>query len=706
MSVSRGHEGSHLVDEGNVLEDRGNIRAALERYTEAANRYPDWPRAHLNRGNALAAMDDDRGAQDAYETAIALDPAYVAAHVNLGNLHSRAGRAHHAHAAYQEAVRLAPSHADAHAALGAIHAGHGDMLAAERHLREALALGAHGPYVHFALASVLQSQGRLADARTFYLATVFADPHAAEALSNLGAVELALGDPTSAIASLERALAVKPDLAQAHSNLGNALRSVGRSAQAVASYRRARALRPDAFECHLNLGTMLQESGDLDAACASFRRALEIRPDSADAQTGVLFCMSHDENVTPEGLFAEHRRFGERMERASPVLPTPERSKDPNRTLRVGFVSADLREHPVANFFEPVLACLARFPELDLHAYYNHATDDATTRRLRGHFAHWLPVERLSDSQLAARIADDRIDILVDMSGHTSGHRLAVFARRAAPVQCSWLGYPGTTGLRAMDYYFADPHFLPLEGFAAQFTEKLVHLPANAPFLPSGLPPPVAPLPASGRGVVTFGSFNRLSKLRPSVLALWGRLLHALPNARILLGAMPRSDEPNPIREWLAAAGIDAARVALHPRSDLATFLALHNDVDLALDAFPYSGGTTTAYAHWMGVPVLTLAGNTPAGRQTAAMLGYVGLDDFVATTADDFVSKGVDLAQDTRRLADIRAGLRGRCVASPAGQPQVIATAFERALRVMWHGWCSGRASRAIGVNELRDSL
>jgi predicted O-linked N-acetylglucosamine transferase (SPINDLY family) len=250
-----------------------------------------------------------------------------------------------------------------------------------------------------------------------------------------------------------------------------------------------------------------------------------------------------------------------------------------------------------------------------------------------------------------------------------------------------------------MDYYFADAHFLPFDLFSSQFTERLVHLPANAPFQPSHPLPPVSELPAYRNGFITFGSFNRVSKLSPTVVKLWASALKDLPTSRLILGAMPRSDEPNPILQWFADEGISSRRLRLHPRSDMQSYLELHGEVDIALDGFPYSGGTTTCYAHWMGVPTLTLAGRTPAGRQAAAMLGYVNLPEFGAHNALEFRTKAVEFASDVERLAAVRAALRDRCTQSPAGQPHGIAEAFERAARTMWRNRCAGDPPRAFVV-------
>ncbi len=397
----------------------------------------------------------------------------------------------------------------------------------------------------------------------------------------------------------------------------------------------------------------------------------------------------------------EHCAFGEKFEaplRAS--WPRHSNVRDPARCLQIGFVSGDLREHAVASFVEPLLARLAESAALSLHAYYNHATEDSVTARLRTHFRHWHRIVGLSDAALAERITSDRIDILIDLSGHTAENRLLTFARKPAPVQVSWIGYPGTTGLKAMDYYLADRHFLPPGTFDSQFTEKLVYLPANAPFLLDAIAPAVNALPALRNGYVTFASFNRLNKLRPQVIALWSRLLRSLPEARMVLGGMPSEAASNPLIDWFAREGIVRERFSLHPRCDIAAYLALHHQVDMCLDTFPYTGGTTTTYALWMGVPTLTLAGHTPPGRQGAAILGHVGLEAFVAKNADDFQRRGEYWANDLSALSAVRSGLRQRIEHSLLSQPEVIAAGLECALRTMWQRWCAGLPPESIDVS------
>jgi len=636
-----------LIDEGNVCEEEGRIADARQRYEAAIRLAPHLARAHLNLGNIRMLIGDLEGAKDAYTDALALNPDYAAAHYNLGNAYARSGRGETAVAAYHKALALKPDFADAAVALGCALEDLGQFDAAVAAYRRALEMNRDYAEAHSNLANVLKDLGQFEDAK----------------------------------ASYRRALEIKPDFAAACGNLGNVQWTLGKLDDAVSSYRRVLRINPDDDSAHSNLGVVLQ------------------------AYSGLLFCLGHRDEIGPEALFAEHCRFGEQFE--TPLRPSwPEHgnTRDPTRCLQIGFVSADLRSHPVGYFVEPLLASLAIHSTLSLHAYYNHAVEDAATKRLRGYFSQWHAIAHLSDAALAQKIADDGIDILIDLSGHTSANRLLCFARKPAPVQASWIGYPGTTGLRAMDYYLADRYFLPPGAFDRQFTEKLVYLPANAPFLPDETAPPANALPALSNGFVTFGSFNRISKLSRSAIALWSRLLRALPDARMLLGGMPREGEYDSLIGWFVQEGIARERLRFHSRYSMADYLALHHQVDMCLDTFPFTGCTTTNHALWMGVPTLTLAGRTVPGRQGAALLGHAGLGAFVATDAADFQGKGLHWADDLAALADIRAGLRTRIEQSPIRRPEVIAAAVERAFRIMWQRWCAGQAPESIDVSISRE--
>jgi len=523
----------------------------------------------------------------------------------------------------------------------------------------------------------------------------------AEAWLNKGVSLNYLNKFDEAIHSLEKAISINENFADAWFNKGNVLKDIGKIDEAMANYRRALEIDPNYVKAHKNLGWVLQELGQLEDAKASYLRALEIKPDFAGALSNLLFSLIHNEAVDAQTLFAEHCHFSEQFESSLQAnWPQHGNSRDPKRSLQVGFVSGDLRNHAVAHFIEPVLANLVKYPQLSLHAYSNHATEDLVTKRLREYFTHWHPVVGLTDDALAEQIRSDGIDILIDLSGHTGGNRLMTFARKPAPVQVSWMGYPGTTGLHAMDYYLADRFFLPPGQFDSQFTEKIVCLPASTPFLPAKAAPSVNALPALSNGYMTFGSFNRPSKISRSTIALWSQLLRTLPDSRMLLGAMNKDGNYTTLIEQFAQEGIDRERLDFHKRSSMERYLGLHHQVDICLDTYPYTGGTTTLHALWMGVPTLTLAGNTAAGRQGAAILGHAGLDAFVTHDAADFVQKGLSLVGDPAALSDIRSGSRERFAHSAMGQPALIAAGLERALRIMWQRWCEGLSPAAIDAS------
>lgn len=523
----------------------------------------------------------------------------------------------------------------------------------------------------------------------------------------LGALQWAAGNTPDALAAMRTAAGLLPQDAETHTNLGVTLTKLERFPEAETYLRKAVEIDPTFAAAHVHLGNWFQLQGRYAEAEASLRSAGALPTQGGEADTdlrhsSLLFVLSHNPAVGPQALFAEHCRVGALLE-AEMRAPWPRHrnSREPNRPLRVGWVSGDLCNHAVAHFIEPVLAQLQNRSSLQLHAYYNNPVEDAVTRRFQGYFAQWNAVAPLSDTQLARKIGDDGIDVLIDLSGHTSMNRLRTFARKPAPIQASWIGYPGTTGLRAMDYYLADPHFLPPGQFDAQFTEKLVLMPANVPFQPYEAAPPINALPALSAGFTTFGSFNRLGKINAGTVTLWSQLLRALPDSRLLIGGLPRDGREQLLIDRFAGEGIERPRLTLHYRDTMDAYLALHHRVDICLDTYPYSGGTTTIHALWMGVPTLTVAGPTPAGRQGAAILGQLGLEDFVAADPADFVHKGRHWANHLADLSEVRAGLRDRWQRSPARKPEIVADSLEQAIREMWRRRCAGLPPESFQIFE-----
>lgn len=553
------------------------------------------------------------------------------------------------------------------------------------------------------LAAVLYKQRAIGLAMEAMQRAVHYAPDDAETLSNLGLLLTRDGRSAQAIGVLERSLALAPDSAHAHHHMAVALMEMGRLVEAHASAGTALRIDPALLEAWNTIAVILDNLGRSTEAVDAYRRVLAVNPDHTDAHGNMLFCMSHMESVTPAALFEEHRLFGQRLAMRTAAPAAWENTPEPGRRLRIGFISGDLRNHAVASFIEPMLKRLAARPGLALYAYYNHVIQDTVSARVRETVAQWRDIAELDDAAAEALIRADGIDILIDLAGHTSCNRLPVLARKPAPLQASWIGYPGSTGLAAVDYFLTDQYMTPPGQYDHLFTEKLVYLPAVVAFEPARQAPELAALPALTNGYLSFGSFNRLSKISRKVIAVWGALLRALPDARLVMAGMPkRGGGHEQLQTWLQEEGIDPARTSFHPRSGMHDYLSLHNRIDICLDTFPYSGGTTTLHALYMGVPMLTLTGDTMAGRQSTCLLAHHGLAQFIARDAEDFVAKGLAASRDLAALAHVRSTLRAT---SPLWTPdgvERIADGLEQALRLMWERWCAGEPAHSIDASRL----
>lgn len=579
--------------------------------------------------------------------------------------------------------------------------------AAERSFERSVALQPARPETWMNLGNLQVDQSRHEAAVISFQRTLELQPDCVEVLVNLSTAQKRLGQLDAAVASCRRALAFKPDLAEAHCNLGNALCDLGQVDAAIAHFEESLRLNPSLAATHARLGSILTTLGQVDAGAAALRRSLQLRPNDAITYSNLLFAVSHNESMSSEAVFAEHRAFGDYFE--APFRgrwPAHPNRHDPRRRLRIGFVSGDLRNHAVANFIGPVWAAMDR-GQFEIWAYSNHQKEDATTERLKALAQQWRNVLEMSDQVLAERILEDEIDILFDLSGHTAWHRLTTFARKPAPIQVSWIGSPNTTGLTAMDYFLTDRFVAPPGLIDALYTEKLVRLPCGATFQPSDYAPGVSPLPALSSSVFTFASFNRTNKLGRGVIELWSRVLRAVPNSRMLLAGVgdgcDQADEHAGVKSELIARfaehGIAANRLAFYPRTGMSAYLALHGMVDVILDTFPYGGGTTSCHALWMGVPVLTLAGRTLTSRLGVTLNSQLGLTDFICETKEAFVAQAVRSSQNLPELALLRAGLRERFFASHLGRPDLLARSLELALRAMWVRWCEGGSTESFEV-------
>jgi len=561
----------------------------------------------------------------------------------------------------------------------------------------AVALSPEDAEAHDNLGIAFKDLGQLEAAVASYRRALELKPDFADAHNRLGIALKDLGQLEGAVASYRRALAIKPDFANAHNNLGNLLKGLGKPDEAVASYRRALEIKPDSPEMHCNLGAALRELGQLDDAVASYRRALALKPDLVEAHSNLLFVHNYQPEQPAAMVVDEARRFGDLVARQARPAQDWRNVRQPGRCLRVGMVSGDLRAHPVGYFLESVLAALGSRANdrLEFFAYPNYSRSDAVTERIKRLCRGWQPAVGLSDERLARRIRDDGIDILLDLSGHTAHNRLPMFAWKPAPVQASWIGYLGTTGVAAMDYLIADPWTLP-ESEAPNYTEKIWRLPES--YLCFTRPDgdlQVSAAPAMANGYITFGCFNNLTKMNDDVVARWARILQAVPGSRLFLKTAQLSQKTSrgSVNQRFASHGIDAGRLILEGPAPRVELLSSYGRVDVALDPFPYPGITTSVEALWMGVPVLTMAGDRFLSRQGVGINTNAGLPEWIATDADDYVARAVAHAGDLVRLATLRTGLRQTVMASPLFDAPRFARHFEAALRGMWTKWCESRS-------------
>jgi len=545
------------------------------------------------------------------------------------------------------------------------------------------------------LACCLTPQGRWDEAVAELKAAVRLRPDYVPAYFNLSGALQSRGDLREAKDALERVLELQPVFPEALCSLAGVLRQMGAAGEAEARLREAIEQRPTLAAAHYNLGNLLHSTGRVAEAIASYRTAVVNDPQFVTAHDNLLFCLNSDPRYSPADILKEHAAWAARHAAPlTPAAPSFHNEPDSARRLRIGYVSPDFKSHSVAYFLEPVLEQHDR-ALYEVWCYVLNGESDEVTARLRGLADHWVECGGLPDEALAQRIRQDGIDILIDLAGHTKANRLLVFARWPAPVQVTWLGYPTTAGVPAIQFRLTDGQVDP-PGMQAFNTEQPVRLPHSYfCYRPLAGAPAVGELPALKAGYITFGSFNSCTKLSDQGLELWARVLAKLPDTRLLLKAAGLGDAATraQLQGRFAQLGVAADRlVLLGAERKVEDHLAHYNRVDIGLDTYPYNGATTTCEALWMGVPVVTLKGETHASRMGASLLTAAGLQSLVATTPEQYAAVCVNLATDTGRLAALRTGMRARLGASPLMDAAGFTRAIEEQYRALWRDWCQQR--------------
>jgi predicted O-linked N-acetylglucosamine transferase (SPINDLY family) len=681
----------------------GRLREAEALYRQVIARFPRAAEAHGLLGFLAHQAGEPEAALAHIATALALNPRFVDAHLWRGMALQALRRVAEAEAAYRRALELGPRHFDALNNLGTVLLQQGRPAEAAPLFERAIAVVGSRAEAHYNLGNALKSLGKLEDAAARYRRALALKPDYVEAQTNLGVVLVELRRPQEALPCLERAVALDPTRPESHFNLGRTLKDLARAEEAEASYRRALELQPEYPNARIGLASLLVELGRREEAVEHLRYTVETSPESVAAASSLLMMLNYDPDLDPSVVAEEHRRLGAAIvARAAPQSRAEwrERRRDPQRRLKLGYLSPDYRAHSCAFFIEPLFAAHDR-AQVEVIAYSNTPAEDGVTGRIKGLVDGWRPVRHLDDDATARLIAGDGIDILIDLAGHTDGGRPSLLALKPAPILVAWLGYPNSTGLSTVDYRVTDALADPPGGADARHTERLLRLPrCFLCYRPPADAPDPAPAGPAEQGAPVFGCFNTAPKLNPAVARLWARILNSVPGARLKLRALqfrqPAAMEA--ARAMFAEAGVDPARLALSAwRPTIREGLADYDGIDVALDPFPYNGTTTTCEALWMGVPVVTLEGQAHAGRVGASLLSAIGLADALrARDPDDYVAKAVALARDRARLRRWRAELRARMMASPLMDPAGFARALEAGYRDIWRRWCEGGEDRA----------
>ena len=703
---------------GVLLQKQGRRKQAEACFRQVLTLDPDHVAACIELTYLLLQGDKSTEAEACCRHAIVAAPDRVDAHYNLGVALQQQGRLEEAVECYYHAIVLSPDSAGAGSTsdrqlvaqsynnLGIALKTLGHLAAAIDCFNRGLALSPDFPQLHFNLGNALTDRGRLEEAVASYQRAVELNPGNTDALLNLGYV-LHLGQDRldEALDAYDRALQLNPGFAGAHLSRGDVLKDQSRVAEALDAYDRALQLKSDLAEAHLNRGSVLAGQARLAEALDAYQEALRLRPNWGDAYSNYLFCLNYDPAQDDAALAEAHRLWGERHAPLPEAFTTYPNSRDPDRPLRVGLVSADFGRHPVGFFLDRVLAAATSGVQYICYSERPRRREDKLTERLRAHACAWRSTIGVPDRRLAELIRADNIDILTDLAGHTAGNRLGCFRFRPAPVQVHWAGYCHSIPL--MDYSIWDPIQVPV-GHERWFVERIVRLPdVRWCYAAPDYAPVVSDPPVLQRGHITFGSFNNPVKLNSAVIDLWLRVLEAVPRSRLLL-SWPTLADPNE-RARLAGAfsgrGLDLCRLELRRGSrEHAGVLGEYSEVDIALDPFPFSGCLTTCEALWMGLPVVTWPQSRPVSRQSQAFLTAIGRTEWVARDAANYVQIAASLAAGTDRLVALRRAQRARMAASPLCDGPRFARNLEEIYRAIWRAFAAGEAPRRIEAADVID--
>jgi len=671
-----------------VMQGSKQPEAALAAYDRTIQINPVFIEAHINRGTVLEEMGRTKDALAAYDRVIEINQAHAKAHSNRSNALKNLGRLEEGLTAAERSIQLNSKSPEAYNTRGCIlkEQGHLEMALADFNL--AIQMDSQLIDAHINRGVILLMQGNFTGALTACARAIQLNPNSVEMRNSSGTAPQEADHLNSALTTCETALNASPGSTNENSSHDLILPELGHLVKALEAYAKSTQLDTGLAYTYNTLGTILWFLGYEEEAESSYRRALKLKPDITIAHSNLLFFLEATLRMSPDKMLAEQKNWDQEQGKAGRLyaMPAYRNEMTANRRLRIGYVSSDFRTHAVSYFFEPLIAAHDHSC-FEIFCYdTNSEGADETTMRLREAADHWREVADKTDEELAIMIHEDNIDILIDLAGHTAGNRLKTFTYKPAPIQATYLGFFAATGLEAMDYWITDETFHPLDT-PEQSIEQIYRLPhCMFCYKASSTAPPVAPCPNTDEKVV-LGSFNHISKLTPRVIEAWSTLIHKLPGSKLLLHekSLGNPDNKRILLERFAEHGISPERLLVHGNVSMEDYLATYAWVDIALDPFPRTGATTTAEALWMGVPVVTLAGQRYMERASASMLAAIGLNDLIASGYDDYISKVIALAKAPERRTYLRSNLRSIMTESPLCDGKGLAISMESAYKDMW---------------------
>jgi predicted O-linked N-acetylglucosamine transferase (SPINDLY family) len=707
-----------LYFSGNFLE----ARKAAEDFTQ---KYPDDPSGWKIKGNILAELADDLNAIEAFKRAIlispvdrelfynmgisyytldlfgeaeinfrkaiSIDPLYAEAHNNLGNTLKASGLLQKAQRSYEEAIRLNPHMIEASNNLGLVMNSLGKFAEAETIHRQSIESGIYDASTYNNLGLVLKAQDRLDEAEEAFNKSMQLDPMFSDAGINLSSCKMMRGELSEAAEVLKYVIIYHGNCPQALNNLGVLMADTGFLSDAAKLFRAAIDIKSNYVNAYNNLGYVYLSSGDLKAAETSYREALRSDRNNRIVSSNLVFMQNYKPEATPEDIKRHAAEFNEGLKNIQDHGCFQPKSELSSNKLRVGFVSGDFFSHPVGYFFAGLIASL-NLDRFEIFIFYNNNKFDKITNVIRSNVTGWQDVYCMSDHDLAHQIQSMNICILVDLSGHTDKNRLPIFSRKVAPVQISWLGYCGTTGLPEIDYIIGDPYVTPRHE-EHHFVEKIWRLPETYwCFAPPEDDLAVSELPAEKNNYITFGCFNNISKINDEVIRVWATIINACGNSKIFLKTRQFADQSveKKICEKFSSFGVEADRLVIEGQSSRYDYLRTYNRIDIALDPFPFPGGATSIEGLWMGVPFLTKKGDRFYSHNGETILHNIGLPEWIADNEYDYVEKAIRFSKETDFLAILRKRLRAQILASPLFDSERFAANFEKAMLDIWSKYCS----------------